>query len=150
MKKEGDYEPLVLVPNRLGGAIVIVVNYADATHIRLGYFQTGLVHQFTSLIDTDYAKAHVLTVNLGAILPPYTDVNAYRGWPKNMIEASRQWVILSWDGKEVFRYALDFGDRENWYRPVIGSNQIIGGISESSFSGVILSQRREPLTPPSI
>jgi spermidine synthase len=145
----GQYEPLVVVPNRDGGAVVVIVHYADATHIRLGYFQTGMIHRFTVPIETDYAKPHALTVALGAILPPYTDSASYRGWTQSAIEASRQEVVLSWDGREVFRYALDFGDRENWYRPIVGTNTVVQGVSGTSFTGEVLAQKRDPLTAPS-
>jgi spermidine synthase len=144
----GQYQPLVLVPNRDGGAAVVIVHYADATHIRLGYFQTGMIHRFTKAIDVDYAKPHVLTVALGAIFPPYTDSGAYRGWSQGAIGASRQEILLSWDGVEAFRYALDFGNREDWYRPIVGSNRIVQGISTPSFTGEVLGQKRDQLVPP--
>jgi spermidine synthase len=141
----GGYEPLVVVPNRDGGAVVIIAHYADPTHIRIGYFQTGMIHKFTSPIETDYAKPHTLLVDLAAILPPVTDANAYNGWTPSAIEASRRQVILSWDGKEVFRTALDFGIRDNWYGPAIGLNQVVSGVSQTKFTGNILGETRESL-----
>jgi spermidine synthase len=142
----GGYEPLVVVPNRDGGAVVIIAHYADPTHVRIGYFQTGMIHKFTGPIETDYAKPHTLVVDLAAILPPVTDSNAYKGWTPSAIEASRQQVILSWDGKEVFRTALDFGIRDNWYGPAIGVNQVVSGVSQTKFTGNILGESREPLS----
>ncbi len=147
-RKEGGYEPLVLVPNREGGGVVIIINYADATHIRLGYFQTGLIHRFTNPIEVDYSKLHVLSVDVAAILPPYTEKAAYPGWTDSEIEASRQEIKLTWDGKVVFSYRLDFGDRADWYRPVVGSNQVVQGVSSLVFTGKVVGQKREPLTPP--
>ena len=144
----GGYEPLVLVPNREGGGVVIIINYADATHIRLGYFQTGLIHRFIDPIEVDYAKPHVLSVDVAAILPPHTDKAAYPGWTDGEIEAARQEIKLTWDGKVVFSHRLDFGDRSGWYRPVVGSNPVVQGVSSPVFTGKVVSQKREPLTLP--
>jgi hypothetical protein len=107
-----------------------------------------MIHKFTSPIESDYTKPHTLSVALGAILPPITDTQAYRGWTPGAIEASRQEVTLSWDGKVVFHTALDFGARENWYRPIIGLNRMVEGVSQTAFTGDVLAETRDPLSPP--
>jgi spermidine synthase len=147
--KDGGYEPLVVVPNRDGGCVAVIINYSDPDHIRLGYFQTGLIHKFTDPIAVDYTKPHLLDVTVPAILPLYSDKGSYPGWTDGAIEASRQAIKISWDGKEVFGTSLDFGTRENWYGPIIGSNTATEGISSKAFNGTVLSQRRKPLLPPS-
>jgi hypothetical protein len=147
VRNMGGYEPLLEVPNREGGGVVIIAHYADPTHLRLGYFQTGMIHKFTDPIEVDYAKPHTLMAALGAILPPTADTRNYPGWTPGAIEASRQEIILSWDGKVVFRTALDFGIRDNWYGPVVGVNQIERGVSQQAFTGDVLAQGRVPLSP---
>jgi spermidine synthase len=141
----GAYEPLVLVPNRDGGSVAVLVNYDDARHIRIGYFQTGVILKYSDPIEIDYSKPHTLEVTVPPILPEYTDKGAYPGWSEAAIQASRQAISISWDGREVYSAAYDFGIRDDWYRAIVGKNTVTDGISSPAFSGTVVSLAREPI-----
>lgn len=142
----GAYEPILSVPAKSSGGELVFVNYVDAKHVRLGFFQTGTTHWLSDAIPTDYSAAHVIDIRLGALAPPESHP-AYDRWPEAAVQETLGQVDVHFDDEPVYHTTLDFGSSHG-VQALPGRNDLSPGVSGPAFSGKILSIQSLPLLPP--
>jgi hypothetical protein len=142
----GAYEPILSIPAKPSGGVLVFAHYVDAGHVRLGFFQTGTTHWLSEAIPTDYSAAHVIDIRLGALAPPESHP-AYDRWPEAAVQETLGQVDVHFDDEPVYHTTLDFGSSHG-VRGLPGRNTVSPGVTSPTFSGQILSTQSLPLLPP--
>ncbi len=138
--RTGAFEPL-LSTGTFGQGEVVFLEYQDATHVRMGFFQTATTHWISQPIPIDYAETHVVRVTLGSLGPPDSDP-LFDRWVPEARERSQLAVKLTLDGDVIYQTSLDFGMRRG-EPPRIAENGVDPAVCAAHFSGQMLGSRVE-------
>ena len=134
--RTGAFEPLLTTGDALHGGEMFFLHYADATHVRVGFFQTGTTHWLSAPLALDFSKPQEFEIRLGSLNPPDSHP-VFASVADAARKAAQQEVAVIWAGRTVYRATLDFGGRHGGGF-AIGENRVAAGASGPRFTGRVL------------
>lgn len=135
--RAGHVEPLLTTGGIGGNGDIVTVTYLDNHQLKLGYFHLGIGGPSTDPISFDPEKTYTLTLTVGGLFPP-PEYPGFRDWKSSEIDRLRRQLEFQLDGKTVLRgSAPSYPSSPGLVH--LGYNSIAGDVTESFFSGNILS-----------
>jgi hypothetical protein len=104
-KPAGRAEPLVTAGFSYQDAVLL--EYVDATHVRIGLSQTGNPTVFGEPLAVDFSILHRVEIDAGFLCPP-PGHPVYRGWSATDIERVRSRLEVKMDGHPVLKRTQNF------------------------------------------